>query len=69
MLKSKEERNRSIFGNDNTIKKVRNENKNIEKLKRILTNFPNLKTLKDNTKSEVMHVNNKYRNISKNLEE
>lgn len=52
LLKNQEYRGRSAFG-DKGIKAVRNENKDIDRIKNILKVFPNLKKLKASSKSEV----------------
>lgn len=52
LLKRKENRGRSVF-EDKAIKSVKNENKDINKIRAIMKQFPSLVTLRDNSKGEV----------------
>eukprot|EP00826_Nyctotherus_ovalis_P044181 TRINITY_DN4759_c0_g1_i19.p2 TRINITY_DN4759_c0_g1~~TRINITY_DN4759_c0_g1_i19.p2 ORF type:complete len:148 (-),score=36.92 TRINITY_DN4759_c0_g1_i19:414-857(-) len=52
LLKKKENRGRSVF-EDKDIKAVRNENKDIHKIRSIMKLFPSLTTLRNNSKGEV----------------
>lgn len=52
LLKQKENRGRSIFGDNRTIKVVKADNKDIERIEHLLRIFPNLKHLRSVSKSE-----------------